>query len=179
MADAKIKVTKIDAARRQLRTAIELWFTDSDPVAIHTLAAAAHEIIHTLFKRSGFHGLIFDSDIIKDEYRGQFAKRMKANAAFFKHAREDPDAELEFNPEINAFFLLFAVYGLGRMEPLDEMERIFLTWFGIQKPEILVEDIYAKLLPVDQLQDFRRMKKGEFFEIFKLARRLRKEGGGQ
>src|SRR5207245_10811773 len=37
--NAKITVTKLDAARRQLRTAIRLWFEEGDPVSIHTLAA--------------------------------------------------------------------------------------------------------------------------------------------
>ena len=36
----KLHVTKLDAARRQLETAITLWFHDGDPVSIHTLAAA-------------------------------------------------------------------------------------------------------------------------------------------
>ena len=34
---ATIVVTKLDAARRQLRTAIRLWFQEADPVSIHTL----------------------------------------------------------------------------------------------------------------------------------------------
>jgi hypothetical protein len=64
-----ITVSKLDAAHRQLRTAIRLWFMDGDPIAIHTLACAAHDIIHTLFKRKGLKGLIFDSEIIKEEER--------------------------------------------------------------------------------------------------------------
>jgi hypothetical protein len=44
--ETKITISKFDAARRQLNTAITLWFADGDPVAIHTLAYAAYEIIH-------------------------------------------------------------------------------------------------------------------------------------
>jgi hypothetical protein len=46
--ESKIKITKMDAAKRQVRTAIKLWFMEEDPVSIHTLVSAAHEIIHTL-----------------------------------------------------------------------------------------------------------------------------------
>jgi hypothetical protein len=60
---AKITVTKLDAAKRQLRTALRLWFDDGDPVSIHTLLAAAHEIIHTLYRRKGLRDLLFDSDL--------------------------------------------------------------------------------------------------------------------
>jgi hypothetical protein len=61
----------MDAVRRQLCTAIRLWFEDGDPVAIHTLIAASHEVLHTLFRRKGLHGLIFDSDLIEDERRAE------------------------------------------------------------------------------------------------------------
>jgi hypothetical protein len=46
--DTKIVVTKLDAARRQLKTAIRHGFEDGDPVAIHTLIAAA---LPRLFKK--------------------------------------------------------------------------------------------------------------------------------
>jgi hypothetical protein len=36
-----IRIGKLDAARRQLQAAIMLWFTEGDPVAIHTIASAA------------------------------------------------------------------------------------------------------------------------------------------
>ena len=34
-----VRVSKLNAARRQLDCAIEMWFADKDEVAIHTLAA--------------------------------------------------------------------------------------------------------------------------------------------
>src|SRR5271165_3353782 len=46
-----LTITKFEAARRQLGTAIVLWFSDDDPVSIHTLACAAYEIIHKLTKK--------------------------------------------------------------------------------------------------------------------------------
>jgi hypothetical protein len=52
--DTKIVITKLEAGRRQLRTAIRFWFEDGDPVAIHTLVAATYEILDTLAKRPHF-----------------------------------------------------------------------------------------------------------------------------
>ena len=46
----KISISKLDAACRQLDCAIELWFADGDPVSIHTLACASHQIIHDIKK---------------------------------------------------------------------------------------------------------------------------------
>jgi len=38
---AKVQVSKIEAARRQLTTAINLYFKNGDAVSIHTLAASS------------------------------------------------------------------------------------------------------------------------------------------
>ncbi|HZF30263.1 MAG TPA: hypothetical protein VE907_14190 [Gammaproteobacteria bacterium] len=62
-------ITKIDAARRQLATAIELWFADGHEVSTYTLAYASHEIIHALHKKHGLGDLLYDSDAIKPELR--------------------------------------------------------------------------------------------------------------
>ena len=48
-----IRVSKLDAARRQLDCAIELWFADKDAVSTHGLAAAAHQIIHDTNRKKG------------------------------------------------------------------------------------------------------------------------------
>ena len=44
----KIKISKLDAAKRHLETAIRLYFNYGDPIAIHTLACAAHGILSDL-----------------------------------------------------------------------------------------------------------------------------------
>jgi hypothetical protein len=46
-------VSELDAARRQLRTAIELFFEDRDPVSVHTLIHAAKGIIDGRCKAKG------------------------------------------------------------------------------------------------------------------------------
>ena len=65
----KIRVTKLDAALRQLNTAITLWFRDGDEVAIHTLAAASHQIVYDIVRKKNGPDLLYDSIIFKDEYR--------------------------------------------------------------------------------------------------------------
>jgi hypothetical protein len=94
--DTKITVTKLDATRRQLKAAIRLWFEDGDPVVIHTLIAAAYEILDTLAQRQGVADLLFAPDIVKDEYRTQWVRSVKSPANFFKHADRDPEGVLEF-----------------------------------------------------------------------------------
>jgi len=49
----KQRVTKLAAAQRQLRTAIDLYFHDGDDVSIHTLVGAARKILLDLLRQSG------------------------------------------------------------------------------------------------------------------------------
>ncbi len=77
-----ITISKLDAASRQLQTAISLWFTSDDPVSVHALAFAAYEVLHTISKKRNSYrrDLLFDSDLIKDEYRADFNKAVKKHA---------------------------------------------------------------------------------------------------
>jgi len=136
-------VTKADAMRRQLDAAIKLWFDDGDAVAIHTLASASHEILHTLFKRRGFKGLLFDSPIIKKENQQRWASELKEHANFFKHARGDIEGKIRFNPRSNDLLLAFMIYGLTLMdEPLNIEELAFMNWIVINRPDVLIEGAY-------------------------------------
>lgn len=102
-------VSKIDAAERQLRVAIRMFFERRDMIAVHTLAAAAQGVLRALARRKGFTSL-FEEGITKirpekqDEVRSLFAKAQN----FFKHADRDADAKLEFFPDATKFYLLDA-----------------------------------------------------------------------
>jgi hypothetical protein len=106
--DTKIVVGKLDAAHRQLRTAIRLWFEGGDPVSIHTLAFAAYEIAHVVSKKRNRarRDLIFDSLMIKDEHRAEWNKTIKDHANFFKHAKKDWDSSIKFAPILSELFMM-------------------------------------------------------------------------
>ena len=135
----KITVTKLDAARRQLRTAIRLWFNDGDPVAIHTLAYAAYEIIHVVSKkRNRTRLLVFDSPMIKNEYRSAWNKKIKEHANFFKHANIDPDGSIAFVPALSILFLTAATAGIRLLSERPSIEEFaFVTWFFYHRPDWL------------------------------------------
>jgi hypothetical protein len=62
------QVTKIDAAERQIKEAIKLFFERRDQISIHTLAGAANQILYDISNESGMESMR-NSLIIKDEYR--------------------------------------------------------------------------------------------------------------
>ena len=87
-----IKISKLDAAKRQLESAILLYFNDSDPVSIHTLAGAAHGILADLNKKGGGHPMILSDFLIKDDFKQDFRKKLSEAKNHFKHANQDPDS---------------------------------------------------------------------------------------
>jgi hypothetical protein len=162
----KITVTKMDVARRQLKTAIELWFEERDPISIHLLAFSSHEIIHRLFRAKGLKNLMFDSTIIKEEYRSEYSKMLKEDAAFMKHADRDIDGTLEFVLGRNFLFILMSVIGIQKMgETLSHEETIFLFWCRVYYPDwFTIKEGSKDVIPNNQLAQLRSVTKYEFFQ---------------
>src|SRR2546422_593555 len=101
---AELKISKLDAARRQMETAIRLYFHEADPASIHTLVAAAYTILQDLNKARGGTMMIKDlPELLKgsDLKPGDVEQlRTKLNEAqnFLKHANKDPEGVLSFRP---------------------------------------------------------------------------------
>ena len=174
--NSSITVTKIEAAHRQLRTAIELWFADGDPVSIHTLAAAAHQVIHDLNKRSNGPDLLLDTRFIKDEYRKEFAADIKHASNFMKHADKDKGgaaAVLEFMPESNDNFISFSIFGLGYLgEKLGAEEIAFERWHTFRNPNLMTDAgkaLFEQSFTTAQVEVLRSIQKHKFLEAFRLA----------
>src|SRR5262245_36651190 len=106
MTPPSIKINKLDAACRQLRTAITLWFNGGYPVSAHSLVYAAHEIIHATYKKRnlGKGELLFDASIIREDKRSEFNIWLKRHANFFKHGDYDAETIIDFNPALTQLF---------------------------------------------------------------------------
>lgn len=158
-----------------------LWFLDGDPVSVHALVFAAYEVLHTISKKRNPYrrDLLFDSDLIRDEYRSDFNKAIKKHAYFFKHADRDPEGVIDFTVETNEWYMLFAVTARQLCgEGQSQEESTFLWWIQIHRPELLTEfgrKVVADYVPVNTLESIRRMSKRDFFEGFRDAEYLVKK----
>lgn len=163
-------VTKLEAARRQLNTAISLWFHGGDTVSVYTLSHAAYEIIHNLSRTKRTRDLLFDSVVVKDEYRKQFNSMLRNPANFFKHAKREKadDETLEFYPSISEMFITYALLGLEFSGmSLTRPERAFALWVKIHKPEWLTAQGRESLLDrfsIDQIDELRQLSKSDLFD---------------
>ena len=134
------RINKLDAACRQLNTAISLWFNDGDTVSIHSLACSAHQIVHDINQQRGNRDLIYDSLKIKDEYRREANRFLKHPYNFFKHADNDAYETVEFKPILTELFIMFTSLGLeilGRQP--DPIRAAFNIYYGLRNPDLLTE----------------------------------------
>lgn len=99
-------VSKIDAAGRQLDTAIDLYFANGDSLAVHTLAFASFKVLFDLYPHHNDDGFAkqIDQMIAAEGWRS-----MSGPANFLKHADRDPDALLAaHHPEQGMSIISFA-----------------------------------------------------------------------
>jgi hypothetical protein len=167
-----IKIGKLDAARRQLVSAIRIYFANGDPVSIHTLAAAAFEILDDLDNHGADTGTIFDhaEKYIKPEHMDTFRKVLRRPQNFFKHAEQDPDDLLEFYPSAAAAIIWAAsekYYELAKDAGL-ELEA-FRTWTVIRNPDILLEPYRKQVESSGLSSSFTRDMRPQYFEQFSIA----------
>lgn len=177
-----ITITKIDAAQRQLKEAIRLWFDDRDPVAIHSLACSAHQIIHDINKQRGGRDLFYDSLVIKDEYQKEWAQKLKAPYNFFKHADLDSEDVLEFKPALTEAFISYSLFGLELLgQKHDEIGGAYIMYLSLHRPEFLTEkgkeQFFGKITE-EALQAGKKLSKSDFFQIYTTVRKqyLLREG---
>lgn len=126
-------VSKLDAARRQLETAVNLYFHEGDPVSIHTLTSTAYEVLRDI---NDGQSMIKDwmKDYIRPEVLKEFRDKVNEGQNFFKHADRDAEKTLIFEPETTQIWLMDACLTYKRISqervPLLEVFKLWaaITW---------------------------------------------------
>jgi hypothetical protein len=157
-------LTKLDVAKRELREAIWLLFHERDAVAVHNLAAAAHQILGDLAQQQGME-TIRNSPYIRAGKREQWITALHHPQNYLKHADRDPDAILEFNTELPHLFIIDAIqlYKQLTMGPLFLEGALYLVWFAAKYPELVEEAAFKPFIPFPippyfNPDDFRQMR---------------------
>ncbi len=135
----QVTCTKFDAASRQLDEAIALLFADHDPLAIRTLAAAAHGLFADLVEHKHPDGS-WRSHVIQDSGLSKKDALAALNSAqnFLKHADRDPNAELSLDEEENDHVIFVATLECCELGgPLTSFMQAFQVWYLASYPEKL------------------------------------------
>lgn len=131
------RISKLDAARQQLATAIEMFFCHADSVSVHTLACMANTILSDLGKKRKIQSMK-NANWIRPEKYDEFITILNKPQNFFKHADRDPESILDFRPTITPFYILD---GLRIYENLKHdlfLEgRVFIMWFIRKYPDLV------------------------------------------
>jgi hypothetical protein len=137
-----VKISKLDAARRQLETAIHLFFHSSDPVSIHTLTAAAYNILRDICKKRGYPYVLIKGSSLNYVIPGKEKKYLNAiNQAenFFKHADNDPDKVLNFKPTQTDILIYDACKIYHEItKKINPLCHLFQVWFMAENPDLFI-----------------------------------------
>jgi len=134
------KISKLDAAKTQLETAIHLFFHNSDPVSIHTLTAAAYNILRDICKNRGYPYVLIKGSSLQYVIPGKEKKYLNAvNQAenFFKHADNDPEEILNFNPSQTEILIYDACKIYQEItKKINPLCHLFQVWFMAENPDL-------------------------------------------
>ena len=138
----KYTLTKLEAARRQIETAVRLYFLGGDTVSIHTLAAAGCNLLVNLCTHRGANSPLLLANMIgafvKPEHHKKVRDTIRAPENFFKHADRDPEGSIIFNPESSEFFLLEAIEAYATLTgEIPASFSTFRMWWLLQHPDLL------------------------------------------
>lgn len=135
----------MDAARRQLETALLLYFNSQDVLAIHTLASASYELLKDLhgpglIERSAEHYL-------DEATMAELRRFLRKPQNFLKHASRDPEATLEFSSRSTDLMLLEAAAKF--VEVTGEHPHLLIAfekWFFMHHPEFLTSPDHKAMI---------------------------------
>ena len=134
-------VSKCEAAARQLRAAIRMYFENAEPLAIHTVAGAAHGLLLDLLRRrAGLPTSNGEAGVAPDQV-AFVTEMVRAAKNFLKHADRDPESVLSFNTDWTDFLLYDAIaMHLTLTLDLTQEDVFFIMWITAKYPTVLLLD---------------------------------------
>ena len=162
--------TKLEAASRQINTAIWLWFKDADIVSIYTLTAAAFEILDGLFhhRKMGRPILFDDRYMPEGTSKRDIVSMLKEAETFSENTRKAPTKTLKLNPVWTELYLHSAINAYVKLTVGDPVSHplmsLFVLRFAITRTQLFGVDAFPlrnKGLDVEKLK---MLSKVEFFQ---------------
>lgn len=159
-------VTKLEAASRQLETAIRLFFSGGDSISIHTLAASAANVFADVSDRKlgqSWRSIIRETNKLSER---QLKEIIHREWNFVKHADHDTDSTLEFDESTTDHVSFVASLECGEVKKdLSHIMEVFQIWYIAAYPDKFdsteaVFDTAQRALP-----DLSRLERSEQIRI--------------
>lgn len=177
----KRNLNKIECAKEQLLTAIDLYFNSSHKVvSIHTLICASNEIFdRLLYKNTDEGGFIREGlKLIKESQRSIVLKKINSYKNFFKHADTDPDGVIDFDPSMSKYLIWDTIKLYEKSGNLisDEM-FVFSVLFRIEEAHLWESPSIIDHLVEDAIKEISETDKSIIYKyLLSESKRLRGQG---
>ena len=124
------KISKLDAASRQLNAAITLLFSGVDEIIPYTLAAAASNIYADILDKK-VNAESWREKIKSDNgfSKAQIKEVMNKSWNFLKHGDHDPDGSLDFDEKESLYLIFMATLECGEIQNTSIQMQVFQLWF--------------------------------------------------
>lgn len=133
-----MQLSKLEAARRQLETAIKLYFADGDEVSIHSLVAAAYALIRDINEYRGGEPMLKDLHcLLSPDLAREFKRYINRPENFLKHADTDPEGVGQLEPRWTEILLWEASRKYCEMTADPNLLLMtYVFWFVAHQPEL-------------------------------------------
>jgi hypothetical protein len=162
----KLKVTKLEIAKRELETCSDLYFDFGDLVSMHVLVSAAHEILSVYDSKNLRTGMTIDymNEAIRPESLKDFQDLLKTPYRAFKHGQKDVNEEVELPDGLTEIFMISAIGKYNEIAgKITPKMNILHLWIGahhhLLTPEAEIKykaDWIRKWFPITSRDEFQK-----------------------
>ncbi len=166
-----VRLTKLEAARRQVESAIWLWFVGDDHVSVHALTAAAHRLLVELAALRKTAAWPYATAYLPTSP----LKVRRANSddavMFFQYAKKDETYELsEQWTESYLFDAVMAYSSLAEDRAASVLMSTFVLRFAVQRQDLFVPHAFSllerRVSKTFNLERLQRLSKIDFLKEF-------------
>ncbi len=166
-----VKLTKLEAARRQIESAVWLWFVGDDHVSVHALAAAAHRLLLELAAIREESAWPYSSAYLPSTPVPPRRVDPSDAVMFFKYAKKDETYELsEQWTELYLFDAIMAYSSLVDERGASALMSTFVLRFGVQRQDLFVPNAFSllekRVSKAFSLERLERLSKIDFLKEF-------------
>jgi hypothetical protein len=150
-----IWIDKVEVARRQLITAIRLFFEEADRVSVHTLVASCHQILVDVGGKKGIYGAMKSAKVLQGDYAQDYLRSINGVFNFMKHADRDGEKQINIAPlsRFTSDFLMDAILLMRSISGVIPTEgKVFWIWFVTAYP-----GEFENLPPESEVRKFQKM----------------------
>lgn len=141
----RIRLSKIEAAKLQIESAIWLWFVDGDMVSVQTLVTAVQRLLRELATLRGKRPWPLTTGYLRAGGSAPTARKTDA-VGYFQVAQKEESYELsEQWTELGLFDAVMSYGSLAGDRSGSALMSTFVVRFGVERQDLFVTDVFSLL----------------------------------